>query len=211
MSLSARWKMYTWAPRPKNSIISWVKSWPYTICLLILSHLQSGHLQTESENPQKSSWCNGCCNRKRWTALKIHPLPWCQGKWDLAGHAGSPNVWYLTHFQRAHTLTRCTSSTRLSSPSNVTVGLCARGFSLGGIDSLRGFFFHCLVFPPPYVTLPFSVANVHLNQPAWLLSGAFLRHVKSALSTFLSLHPLAPPGSGTLWAPWQKWSSDLPP
>lgn len=101
MSLSARCKIYTRAPKPKNSIISRVKSWPYTIYLSILSHLQSGRLQAESENPKKSSWCNCCCNRKRWTALKIHPLPWCQGKWDLAGHAGSPYVWYSTPFQRA--------------------------------------------------------------------------------------------------------------
>lgn len=95
------------------------------------------------------------------------------------------------------TLTRYTSSTRLSSPSNETVGPCARGFTLGGIGFFGEFFF-LLCFSP---TLPFSIADVHLSQPARFLSRAFIRHVKSVLSAFLSLHPLTPPGSGTLWAP----------
>lgn len=99
------------------------------------------------------------------------------------------------------TLTRYKSSTRLSSPSEETVGSCARGFTLGGIGFFGDFFFCCFVFLPPYVMLPFSIADVHLSQPARLLSRAFIRRVKSVLSAFLSLYPLTPPGSGTLWAP----------
>lgn len=144
MSLSARWKMYTWAPRPKNSIISGVKSWPYTICLSILSHLQSGHLQTGSEKktskvimmqrlllPQAVN-----CSKNTSTAVMSGKMRLGWPRWKpecvifdslpARAHADSPHVKYTSQlsFQRDGWL------------------VCKRIYSRRNwIDSLRGFFF----------------------------------------------------------------------
>lgn len=200
MSLSILAKLTLEAPRPKNSTISRVESSPCNICLSILSHFAVRLLADRNRNPKQSlsSWCNGCFYRKRWTALKIHPPPWCQGKRDLAGHAGSSSVWYSTHFQQPHTLTRY-MSTPVSQPPfpKRILAACANKVYFLRVVSI-GF-----VFTAPCMTLPFSAANVHLSQASSVFPNPLHRACEE------SLYPLTLPGSGTLWAPWQESGSNL--